>query len=189
VALDNLLRKKRGEFLLNARKRNQLGYQVSSDRHVPPPGWRPKGQLRAHMHEHDVRHKYQLPASSCYYSFVATPQGAIAKLVRLPERPMFASAGADGCVRVSVCENQLLRDPDSPSSCSLQLWDCQKMEGSNLVNRAHKMFSSHDHSPLTALSVCGTTELFAAAAESGLICINRYAAEVYGDFKNCKVTM
>jgi hypothetical protein len=57
-----------------------------------------------------------------------------------------------------------------------QLWDCQKMEGSNLVNRAHKMFPNQDRSPLTALSVCGTTELFAAAAESGLLSINRYVS-------------
>ncbi len=69
VSLDSLLRKKRGEYLLRQRKQERLGLGAGvssggtaqqatagySGRGSPPAGWKPKGQLRAHLHEHDVR--------------------------------------------------------------------------------------------------------------------------------------
>ena len=41
--------------------------------------WRPRGVLMAHLHEHE--------------------RGAI-KLIRLPDKPMFASASGDGTIKV-----------------------------------------------------------------------------------------
>lgn len=54
VSLSNLLSKKRGEFALNSRRTNVLGYRTGDDS-LPKLSWRPDGQLRAHMHEHEVK--------------------------------------------------------------------------------------------------------------------------------------
>lgn len=46
---------------------------------LPPPGWRLRGTLVAHLHEH---------------------RSPISKLATLPDSPLFASASTDGYVRV-----------------------------------------------------------------------------------------
>lgn len=130
VELEEAISKKRCEFAINTRKRMTIE-QGLSDRNFPPSGWRPKGVLVAHLHEH---------------------QGGITKLIRLPDKPIFASAAADGCVR---------------------LWDCSKFEGSNLANKAHRMFSHHSGSPLNSLAVSADGETLASGAENGTICIYR----------------
>ncbi len=48
------------------------------------------------------------------------------------------------------------------------------MEGSNLVNRAHRIYNSHESSGLTALAVCACSGgLMATAAEDGSLHITR----------------
>nr|XP_022913149.1 phosphoinositide 3-kinase regulatory subunit 4 isoform X1 [Onthophagus taurus] len=49
---------------------------------IPPPGWKLKGSLIAHLHEH---------------------KGAVKKLVHIPDSSLFASASKDGFVRVWDC--------------------------------------------------------------------------------------
>lgn len=49
---------------------------------LPPPGWRLRGSLVAHLHEH---------------------RSAVTKLAALPESPLFASASNDGYVRIWDC--------------------------------------------------------------------------------------
>lgn len=46
---------------------------------MPPPGWRLRGTLVAHVHEH---------------------RSVITKLAPLPETPLFASASTDGYIRI-----------------------------------------------------------------------------------------
>ena len=79
LALDQLLEKKRVEFHVNSRKNNSIEYGLSN-RNSPAQGWRPKGYLVAHLHEH---------------------QGYISNLTRIPDKPLFASGSSDGCIRVS----------------------------------------------------------------------------------------
>ena len=54
IEFDNLLETKRAEFMINSRTRSSIIRSQSEDKH-PPPAWRPKGQLVAHLHEHQVR--------------------------------------------------------------------------------------------------------------------------------------
>nr|CAD7589508.1 unnamed protein product [Timema genevievae] len=49
---------------------------------LPPPGWRLRGSLVAHLHEH---------------------RGAINRLEAIPETPLFASCSSDGCIRIWDC--------------------------------------------------------------------------------------
>lgn len=44
-----------------------------------PPGWKLRGRLVAHLHEH---------------------RGTVTKLASLGERPLFASSSSDGCIRI-----------------------------------------------------------------------------------------
>lgn len=49
---------------------------------LPPPGWRLRGGLVAHLHEH---------------------KAAVNRLVSIPETALFASCSSDGCIRVWDC--------------------------------------------------------------------------------------
>ena len=62
VALDQLIEKKRAEYQVNARKNTNIEIGMTG-KSCPPSGWRPKGYLVAHLHEH---------------------QGYISKLTRYP---------------------------------------------------------------------------------------------------------
>jgi hypothetical protein len=53
----------------------------------------------------------------------------------------------------------------------LQLWDCSKFEGSNLANKAHRLYSNNSGSPLTCLAVDARGDLLASGAENGSVCI------------------
>ena len=53
VELDSLVLKKRQEFFVNSRRRASLWKSMSNDQY-PGPGWKPKGVLVAHLHEHQV---------------------------------------------------------------------------------------------------------------------------------------
>ncbi|XP_067007759.1 phosphoinositide 3-kinase regulatory subunit 4 [Anabrus simplex] len=49
---------------------------------LPPPSWRLRGSLVAHLHEH---------------------KGAVNKMVSIPESSLFASSSSDGCIRIWDC--------------------------------------------------------------------------------------
>ena len=102
VALDQLIEKKRAEYQVNARKNTNIEIGMTG-KSCPPSGWRPKGYLVAHLHEH---------------------QGYISKLTRIPDKPLFASGSSDGCVRVSDFSFMPFISPargqvSTPSSCAL----------------------------------------------------------------------
>lgn len=73
------------------------------------------------------------------------------RLVTLPETSFFASASADGCIR---------------------LWDCAKMEGRNIANRS-RITSNRQAGPLIGLAVCPEQTL-AAASQTGDVFVSRY---------------
>ncbi|TRY76443.1 hypothetical protein TCAL_15961, partial [Tigriopus californicus] len=79
VTLDHLLRTKRGEYALHAKKRAQLGYGNDCDKTMPSCDWRLQGNLLTHLHEHEL---------------------GIVQLARIPDRPIFVSASLDGTVRL-----------------------------------------------------------------------------------------
>ena len=95
-------------------------------------------------------------------------------MVRIPEKSIFASAAADGCVRVS---NQIKYFHIFKYTFKdmyfflLQLWDCSKFEGSNLANKAHRLFNHHNGSALNSLAVSADGHLLISGAENGSICV------------------
>ncbi|XP_069690077.1 phosphoinositide 3-kinase regulatory subunit 4 isoform X4 [Periplaneta americana] len=100
---------------------------------LPPPNWRLRGHLVAHLHEH---------------------RGAISRLVAVPDTPLFASSSSDGCIRV---------------------WDCAKMEGRNIANRARQMYN-RQAGPLVGLTVCENNQSLASASHSGSVFVLRIEA-------------
>ena len=54
MELDTLIQKKRQEFYINSKKRASVYKSISNDRN-PAPGWKPRGVLVAHLHEHQVK--------------------------------------------------------------------------------------------------------------------------------------
>ena len=55
LELDALVLKKRQEYFINSKRRASICQSTSSDQY-PVPGWKPKGVLVAHLHEHQVKH-------------------------------------------------------------------------------------------------------------------------------------
>ena len=62
---------------------------------------------------------------------LAEHRGGVSRLAAVPETHLVASAAADGCVRV---------------------WDCARMEGRNVVNKARQMYNKHGGSGLTSVA-------------------------------------
>jgi len=93
VALDKLIEKKRGEFIAQGLKHQiSLEYNACSTGgqssksggggggqgskgvgdysfHFPPHGWKPKGRLKTHLHEHDVRQQLSFMLYTAYKPF------------------------------------------------------------------------------------------------------------------------
>lgn len=79
--LENLLAIKCEEHLECVRKRRALD-TLAWDTRLPPPGWRPRGHLMAHLHEH---------------------HGAVNRLVPIGDTSIYASCSNDGTVKVWDC--------------------------------------------------------------------------------------
>ena len=102
IELEETISKKRFQYAMTYRQRRNIerGLDVKN---FPASSWRPKGTLIAHLHEHEVCRKIVIgkkkgeKINSCLFL-----KGGISKLVRIPEKPIFASAATDGCVRVSM---------------------------------------------------------------------------------------
>ena len=94
-------------------------------------------------------------------------------MVRIPEKSIFASAAADGCVRVSNRKKifSCIQIHLNVYFFLLQLWDCSKFEGSNLANKAHRLFNHHNGSALNSLAVSADGHLLISGAENGSICV------------------
>ena len=54
LELDALVLKKRQEYFINSKRRASISQSTSNDQY-PGPGWKPKGILAAHLHEHQVK--------------------------------------------------------------------------------------------------------------------------------------
>ncbi|KAJ8911373.1 hypothetical protein NQ315_014204 [Exocentrus adspersus] len=76
------LKNKQQEHYFEALRSKEWEDQATWRPQLPVPGWRLKGRLVAHLHEH---------------------RGAINKLCALPDTPLFASCSADGSVRLWDC--------------------------------------------------------------------------------------
>lgn len=128
VSLQKLIERKQEQYSSCARTR-LAARETMWETPIPPPGWSLGGNLVAHLHEH---------------------RGAITRLVTLPETSFFASASADGCIR---------------------LWDCAKMEGRNIANRS-RITANRQAGPLIGLAVCPEQTL-AAASQTGDVFVSR----------------
>ncbi|XP_018329607.1 phosphoinositide 3-kinase regulatory subunit 4 [Agrilus planipennis] len=79
--LRNLLTRQQMHFLKAVRSK-EWNEQAAWQPQLPPPGWRLRGSLVAHLHEH---------------------RGSITSLVSFPSSPLFASASVDSYVRIWDC--------------------------------------------------------------------------------------
>ncbi|XP_063233284.1 phosphoinositide 3-kinase regulatory subunit 4 isoform X2 [Bacillus rossius redtenbacheri] len=81
LELRKLIQRKQ-ELYGAAVKGREWAEQAAWQPSLPPQGWRLRGALVAHLHEH---------------------RGAVTRLVAVPDTPLFASSSADGCVRIWDC--------------------------------------------------------------------------------------
>ncbi|KAL0276782.1 UNVERIFIED_CONTAM: hypothetical protein PYX00_004283 [Menopon gallinae] len=79
--LRRLIARKQELYVSMARSR-ELAEQAAWAPHIPPPGWRLRGSLVAHLHEH---------------------RGSVNKLTPLPGRGKFVSCSNDGSIRLWDC--------------------------------------------------------------------------------------
>lgn len=79
--LESLVALKCEEHLECVRKRRALD-TLAWDTRLPPPGWRPRGHLMAHLHEH---------------------HGSVNRLVPIGDSSIYASCSSDGTVKVWDC--------------------------------------------------------------------------------------
>ncbi|KAK3857919.1 hypothetical protein Pcinc_035857 [Petrolisthes cinctipes] len=79
--LDSLLSVRREEHLECIKKRRALD-TLEWDTRLPPPGWRPRGHLVAHLHEH---------------------RGSVNRLIPIGDSSIYASCSDDGTVKVWDC--------------------------------------------------------------------------------------
>ncbi|KAK6633048.1 hypothetical protein RUM43_012791 [Polyplax serrata] len=79
--LRKLISRKQEMYNKTTRAR-EMAEQAAWGPHIPPPGWRLKGTLVAHLHEH---------------------RSSVNKLVPLPGKGKFASCSNDGCIRLWDC--------------------------------------------------------------------------------------
>jgi len=81
---------------------------------------------------------------------LAEHRGGVSRLAAVPETHLVASAAADGCVRV---------------------WDCARMEGRNVANKARQMYNRHNGSPLASVAATQHNRVIASAAQNGSIAL------------------
>ena len=106
------MEKKRCEYHVNSKKKSSIAKSISEDQN-PTIAWKPKGQLVAHLHEHQVYSQMTSDICSSSSTFIkyisASPtiwfsncqfQGGITRLLRVPESSHFLSGATDGCVMV-----------------------------------------------------------------------------------------
>ncbi|XP_071440948.1 phosphoinositide 3-kinase regulatory subunit 4 [Hetaerina americana] len=82
LELRELLRRKQDQQAVAVSGRDWAEQSMWEPQRTPPPGWRLRGNLVAHLHEH---------------------RGAVNRLVAVPETPLFASCSSDGCIRIWDC--------------------------------------------------------------------------------------
>jgi len=79
---------------------------------------------------------------------LAEHRGGVVRLAAVPDTTLVASAATDGCVRV---------------------WDCARMEGRNVVNKARQMYNKHGGSGLTSVAATSHNRVIASSALNGSI--------------------
>lgn len=81
MELNTLINRQQAHYL-EALSTKEWAEQAAWQSLIPPPGWKLRGSLVAHLHEH---------------------RSAVTKLCPLPDTPLFASASMDGFVRIWDC--------------------------------------------------------------------------------------
>nr|XP_045600663.1 phosphoinositide 3-kinase regulatory subunit 4-like isoform X2 [Procambarus clarkii] len=81
LELENLVAMKREEHLVCVKKHRAME-TLAWDTRLPPPGWRPRGHLVAHLHEH---------------------RGAVNRLVSIGDTSLYASCSNDGTIKIWDC--------------------------------------------------------------------------------------
>jgi len=120
AALSRLVGEKRAEFAsLAARQENVVVGSVV--------GWRPRGQLVAHLAEH---------------------KAGVTRLASIPDTTLLASTSTDGTLRI---------------------WDCAKMEGRNMANKARQVYNRH--TPLDSVAASCHSHTLATAARDGSVTV------------------
>ena len=79
----------------------------------------------------------------------------VTKLVPIPDSTIMASCSYDGCVRI---------------------WDCGKMEGRNIANRARQVYNAQS-GPLVGMTLCNANTCLGMASQSGAIVVLKFEAK------------
>ncbi|KAG5888474.1 hypothetical protein JTB14_022104 [Gonioctena quinquepunctata] len=130
IELANLKTRQQDHYL-EALRSKEWAEQATWRPQLPPPGWRLRGILVAHLHEH---------------------KGPVNKLCALPDTPFFASSSSDGSVR---------------------LWDCSRMEGKNIANRAKQHYKLGTGVNITGTAVCEGGQSLGVTCQNGTVNILR----------------
>ncbi|CAH1967764.1 unnamed protein product [Acanthoscelides obtectus] len=125
------LKTRQQEHYFEALRSKEWAEQAAWRPQLPPPGWRLRGTLVAHLHEH---------------------KGAVNRLCALPDTPLFASSSADGTIR---------------------LWDCARMEGKNIANRAKQHYRVGSGVTITGMAVCESGQSLGFGCQDGSVNILR----------------
>lgn len=80
--------------------------------------------------------------------------GPVTRLVAIPETTIMASCSYDGCIRI---------------------WDCGKMEGRNIANRARQVYNTQT-GPLVGMTLCNANTCLGMASQSGSIIVLKFEA-------------
>lgn len=131
IELDQLFQQLKGKYSKSLPSRSS----PSTDSNCSPiqtlsSNWKFTGSLVAHLHEH---------------------RGSVSRMTTLkPGGGMFASASADGTVR---------------------LWDCTKLDGHQNINRSRQFYAAN--TPLNALASCDGGQSLAVAGRDGALLVLR----------------
>lgn len=80
--------------------------------------------------------------------------GPVSRLVAIPDTTIMASCAYDGCIRI---------------------WDCGKMEGRNIANRARQVYNAQN-GPLVGMTLCNANSCLGMASQSGSIIVLKFEA-------------
>lgn len=78
--------------------------------------------------------------------------GPVTRLVAIPDTTIMASCSYDGCVRI---------------------WDCGKMEGRNIANRARQVYNAQT-GPLVGMTLCNANTCLGMASQSGSVVVLKF---------------
>lgn len=131
VDLGKLLHRQQDHYL-EALRSKEWAEQAAWRPQLPPPGWRLRGSLVAHLHEH---------------------RGPITKLAPLPETPFFASSSKDGFIRIWDCSKMEGKNIANRSKQSYRVSGGVSISGMAVCENGQSLAAAADDGSILVLRV------------------------------------